>query len=103
MQVALPSAVHRDRCEARSAEVEERLAEALGRPVRLALVVDDGRGGATSAADGGAPPAHADDPDPSVDEVIDIAEVRALADAPDVATSTIDRVLQRFPGAEVVE
>lgn len=103
VQIALPSAVHRDRCAERSSEVEARLADQVGRPVRLDLVVDDGRGAAVVEPGRDAPAEHDDDPMPTADELVDLAEVRSLPDAPDVAVSTIDRVLQRFPGAEVVE
>jgi hypothetical protein len=96
---ALPSQIHRDRCEAKAVEVERSLAAHFGRPVPLRLVVDGERGRPEPA---GAGPFDRDRDD-DLSEVDDIGDVRSLEDAPSSATTGIDLLQQAFPGAEVVE
>jgi len=125
-EFALPNPIHRDRCEELRAEVEAALASHFGRSVPLRLVVG-GDGGAPArprnddasspppAQSAGAaarperprvdaPPPVAPDSDPfdDADDHIDLDEVAELEDA-DVATSSVDRLTELFPGAEVVE
>ncbi|MCC6437355.1 MAG: hypothetical protein IT196_20165, partial [Acidimicrobiales bacterium] len=95
---ALPSKVHRDRCEAKAADVERSLAAHFGRPVPLRLVVDEG--GARTGHSGGPPPIERGEPD---DEEDDIGDVHALDDAPSTATTGLALLQQAFPGAEIVE
>ncbi len=96
---ALPSRVHRDRCEAKVADVERSLAARFGRPVPLRLVVEeerprvDGAGG-PSPADGG----FVEDFD---DE--DIGNARDLPDAPLPSSTGLELIQEAFPGAEVIE
>jgi DNA polymerase-3 subunit gamma/tau len=88
---ALPSAVHRDKCEGARSSVEQALAAHFGRTVPLRLVVDAP----------GASPAPA--PTPAAASVDDeVADVRELADAPPDGRTGFDRLLDAFPGAEEV-
>lgn len=108
-EFALPNAIHRDRCEELRADVEAALNEHFGRPVPLRLVVggaaDPSQGPLRSAgaapSGGGSEAASAAD-DCHDEQIADIGDVAELADA-DVASSSIDRITELFPGAEVVE
>ena len=85
--LALPTAPHKQKCEERRKEVEAALAAHFGRPIPLRLVVDSGEAAPSTAAR-------------SVpDEVIDVSE---LIDAPAAPTTSIDRLTQAFPGAELL-
>ena len=92
-QFALPNPIHRDRCEEVRADVEAVLAAHFGTPVRLQLVVDDGRAAAS------APPS---DDDADEDEAFEPGEPGEPAEGPAV-TSVEDRLKQAFPGAEEVD
>jgi DNA polymerase-3 subunit gamma/tau len=85
---ALPTAPHRAKCEERRHEVEAVLAGHFGRPVPLRLVVD-----------GEAAPPPKPVASPVVEEPVDMSE---LTDAPSAPTSSIDRITEAFPGAELL-
>ncbi len=85
--LALPTAPHRQKCEERRREVEAALAAHFGRAVPLRLVVDAGETAPT-------PTARA-----VPDDVVDLNE---LVDAPSAPASSIDRLTQAFPGAELL-
>jgi hypothetical protein len=132
-EFALPNPIHRDRCEELREEVEAALAAHFGRPVPLRLVVSAGGSAApqerpapaSSAApapkrapepvpnddpfdepsprDVAAPDRTADDAGDEDGDDIDIGDRAALEDADDVAVSSVDRLTEVFPGAEVVE
>ena len=106
---ALPNAPHAERCESRRADVEQALAAHFGRPVPLRLTVDDDpsavEGGLTASTASPADRAVAGSassrsPEPEPDEDVDLTQ---LTDANDVATSSVDRVRELFPGAELVD
>ena len=104
---ALPSRVHRDRCQAKAGEVERSLAEHFGRPLPLRLVVDEAR---TRTETGGPPPADPYQPDQvadryaaDVEEYGEVGDVAALVDAPSVSTTGMELLQQTFPGAEIIE
>ena len=104
---ALPSRVHRDRCQAKAGEVERSLAEHFGRPLPLRLVVDEAR---TRPETGGPPPADPYQPDQvadryaaDVEEYGEVGNVAALVDAPSVSTTGMELLQQTFPGAEIIE
>ena len=89
---ALPSPQQVAKCEEYRAEVEAALAAQFHRPVPLRLVVDDGRAGRRPAA---RPAAVAPD------DEIDLAE---LVDAPPGSVpSSLDRLTQAFPGAQLID
>jgi DNA polymerase III subunit gamma/tau len=93
--LGLPNDMHRQRCEEVKGVVEEALGTELGGPVRLRLVVSGPQPG--SAAD--AAPAGDDAPDER-DEV----DLASLVDAPSVPVATAaDKLLDAFPGAELIE
>ena len=108
-EFALPNAIHRDRCEELRADVESALADHFGRPVPLRLVVGDVAAPSQGPLAAGAPSggrgdtAGPDHPDPDPHDLAEIGDIAELADAHDVATSSIDRLTELFPGAEVVE
>jgi DNA polymerase-3 subunit gamma/tau len=92
----LPNAIHMQKCENGRADVEAALSAHFGRRVPLRLAVDDDSPPAAGPAPG-APPA----PIPVAEhDEIDPAE---LVDATDVGTSSVDRVRELFPGAELVD
>ncbi len=98
---ALPNAPHAERCEPRRAEVEAALAAHFGRPVPLRLTVDDDPPAGGDAQRLGATTApRVPAPEPEPDEDVDLTQ---LTDADDVATSSVDRVRELFPGAELVD
>jgi DNA polymerase III subunit gamma/tau len=122
-EFSLPNPIHRDRCEELRPEVEAALASHFGRPVPLRLVVAGGaaspaasppqsssprprRSSATTGtADDVPPPSDERDADPFDDvhdDHDDVGDIADLEDA-DVATSSVDRLTELFPGAEVVE
>ncbi len=85
--LALPTAPHKQKCDERRKEVEAALAAHFGRPIPLRLVVDTGEAAPASTAR-------------SVpDEIVDVSE---LIDAPSAPTTSIDRLTQAFPGAELL-
>jgi DNA polymerase III subunit gamma/tau len=100
--IGLPNAIHRDRCEECRGEVEDAYG-ALGSPVTIELVVDEGTAPSPppgtaplSAAAGAAAP-----PDkPTEEEAIDLAD---LVDAPSAEGDGINLITAAFPGAEVVD
>ena len=89
--LALPNAIHRDRCEEVRADVEAALSSHFGRPVRLKLVVE-----AVDTVSPEAPPgALAPEEELSAED---------LGDEVDTAvTSPEDRLKQVFPGATEVQ
>ena len=93
----LPNAPHMQRCEKGRPDVEAALSAHFGCPVPLRLAVDPD-GGPTPAA----PPATATAaPEPVAEEgEIDLAE---LTDAPEAGATSVDRVRELFPGAELVD
>jgi hypothetical protein len=110
---ALPNAVHRDKCEAKRADVEQALAEHFGHAVPLRLVVDeaeaaavdDGGSNGRRARSGGTRPRSgnrnsqaASGERDDIDEPIDLD---ALEDAPPDPRTPIDRIAEAFPGARV--
>ena len=105
---ALPNAPHAERCEACRPDVEAALAAHFGRPIPLRLAVDDGLTppdpGAPASSPGAAPPGTSGDGaargEPEPDEDVDLTQLR---DATDVATTSVDRVRELFPGAELVD
>jgi DNA polymerase III subunit gamma/tau len=118
-EFALPNPIHRDRCEELRPEVEAVLAEHFGCPIPLRLVVDSASGDApvrrtaVAAPAGAAPappsdaPAAADADTAGVDTdeagIDEIGDVSQLVDADVPVTSSLDRLTDLFPGAEVIE
>ena len=86
---ALPTAPHRQKCEEKRKDVEATLAAHYGRPIPLTLVVDGGEPAAPTTAAAASP----------ADEDVDLD---GLVDAPAAPTSSIDRLTQAFPGAELL-
>ena len=100
---ALPNAPHAERCQASRPDVEAALAAHFGRPIPLRLAVDDGLtppDAAGAAGPSGPPGGGPDARQPEGDEDVDLTQ---LTDADDVATSSVDRVRELFPGAELVD
>jgi DNA polymerase III subunit gamma/tau len=95
---ALPTAIHRDKCEPHRVEVEATLRAHLNRAIVLELVVQ----GVTAAPDpsvgaGNRPAANMADPD----ESIDMDDLVAAPTEP--AISALDRLAAKFPGAQVLD
>ena len=119
---ALPNPIHRDRCEDLRPEVETALASHFGREVPLRLVTDGDPGTAPPARDAAPETPTADhrataspQPDPPADapeaggaptepdDLDQIGDVDDLADADVAAPSSVERITELFPGAEVVD
>lgn len=110
---ALNNAPTRERAERGQAEVEAALAAHFGRPIPVTLVEESDvaratRSGSSTTSAASAevapstnPPAVA--PAPSGPEEDHLVDLSLLEDAPDSAVSGLDRVVQAFPGAVVVE
>jgi len=86
--LALPTAPHRQKCEERRKEVEAALATHFGRPVPLRLVVEGDEAAPLSTTTAAL-----------ADEAVDLDD---LVDAPAAPTSSIDRLTDAFPGAELL-
>ena len=96
----LPNPVHRDRCEEIRGEVDDALASQFGRPVPLALVVDQ----AEHEPDFLDAPRPASAPEPAEVEADEAVDLDALVDAHDAAApSAVDRVLTTFEGSVVLD
>ncbi len=90
---ALPTEIHKQRCDEVRLEVQEALSQHFGVRMELTLTVDTAGGGAGSTAKPkGSPPP----PDDDVHE--DVGDVSELEDAPPVASGAA-RLLEAFPGA----
>ena len=88
------------RADAVKSDVESALQQHFGRPVPVRVVVDEGVPDPGAPHLSIAPPPSADVRDPADDEPIDPTE---LTDAPEGATSGLDRIAAVFPGAELVD
>ena len=91
----LPNAPHMQRCEKGRPDVEAALSAHFGRPVPLRLAVDPDGGAAVPAPSSGPEAAPV-----AEEHEIDLAE---LTDAPEAGTTSVDRVRELFPGAELVD
>ena len=91
----LPNAPHMQRCEKGRADVETALSAHFGRPVPLRLAVDPDGGVAPPTASTAADAAPV-----AEDQEIDLGE---LTDAPEAGATSVDRVRELFPGAELVD
>ncbi len=89
------------RCEECKSDVEAALAAQFGRPVPVRIVVGtEGVDPSTSHLSIAPPPTDGGAADgPAEETTIDPSE---LTDAPDAATSGLDRIAAVFPGAEIV-
>jgi DNA polymerase III subunit gamma/tau len=93
---ALPNRPHAEKCERCRPEVEAALAAHFGRPVPVRLVVDD-----DPPASAPVGPVGADEPvAPEPDDEIDLSQLTDAVGTPD---TSVDRVRELFPGAELVE
>jgi hypothetical protein len=90
---ALPTEIHRKRCDEVRVAVQETLSAHFGTSITLTLVVDGST--LTKPAPKGSPPATVDAPD---DVVEDVGPMDELDDAPPVASGAA-RLLEAFPGA----
>jgi DNA polymerase III subunit gamma/tau len=98
---ALPNAPHAERCEACRPDVEAALAAYFGRAVPLRLAVDEDLPPADrGSSSGSGAVGSSSSPSPEADEDVDLTQ---LTDAHDVATTSVDRVRELFPGAELVD
>jgi len=93
----LPNQHYVPRCEECKADVEAALAAHFGRPLPVRIVVGGAMPDPSIPHLAVAPP-PADDA-PAEETTIDLAE---LTDAPEAATSGLDRITAAFPGAEIV-
>jgi len=108
--LALPNEPHRDRCQAVRGEVEDALASHFGRPVALRLVVEtdpDDLDSAVGRIDRISPASAGDrsgqnDAASVEEEEEEIHNVDQLDDA-DVAATGVERLLEAFPGAKVID
>lgn len=96
------------RAEAARGDVEAALSSRLGRPVTLVLSSGEGASPAGSSAPSAGASTAASPASPAAAEVEDLREedhidVSELENATDVSTSGVDKLVQAFPGAEVIE
>jgi hypothetical protein len=89
---ALPTEIHKQRCEEVRLEVQDKLSQYFGLRIELTLTVDkDGLAGRSAQTKPSPAP-----PDEDVAE--DVGDVAELEDAPPVASGAA-RLLEAFPGA----
>jgi hypothetical protein len=93
----LPNQHYVPRCEECKADVEAALSERFGQPVKVRIVVGSDVPDPSTSHLSVAPPPPANAP--AEESTIDPAE---LTDAPEAATSGLDRITAAFPGAEIV-
>lgn len=99
---AVPNGVHRDKSLQKLGEVEDALEAELGHRLTLDLVIaGDATPGATGTAAG--PGRHEPNPVAARDEADEVGPIDGLEDAPPDDRSTTQRVIDAFPGAEIVE
>jgi hypothetical protein len=89
---ALPTEIHRQRCDEVRLEVQEAVSQHFGVRIDLKLIVDSGESGQPARASAAPPPQPFDDP------VEDVGDLSELEDAGPV-TSGAARLLEAFPGA----
>ncbi len=90
------------RAQAALADVEAALSARVGQPVSVHLT-NGGEGSSSAPSSPGTPastPVAAADTDQDERDHIDVSE---LEDATDVSTSGVDKLVQAFPGAELIE
>ena len=91
--MAAPNEMHHDKCQQHQASVQEAWLAATGRAVIVELAVDGdatGEGVVARPAAGPPPDEHVD-----LDDLVDAA--------PGTVPTTLDRLAQAFPGAELIE
>ena len=105
---AVPNAAHASKCEEFRADVERVLADHFGRPVPLVITVDAATPPAAAAtapkpAPTDVPPAEAKSKArAAVEEHDEIVDVHGLEDAPSDNRTSIDKLAEAFPGAELL-
>lgn len=104
---ALPNKIHAAKCEEMRADVEAVLASHFGRPVPLRVVVETGGPQAGGTGDPFSPGlGGAEDAEEGSLEAADVGsdiDLSELTDADDVAGTTVERIAQAFPGAQLIE
>ncbi len=96
--IAVPNAIHRDRCDDVKGELEQAAGTRLGSPVSITVVVSDAP-----------PPASLDPiqvdpkPRPTEDTIEDVGPIEELEDANDQSASGVDRITEAFPGSKVID
>ncbi len=96
--IAVPNAIHRDRCDDVKAELEQALGQRLGTPISISVVVDN------------APPPVSLDPirvdpkpRPTANAIEDVGPIEDMEDATDQSTTGVDRLTDAFPGSKVLD
>ena len=95
------NAPYQSRVEEVKGEVERAIQTKLGAAMKIDVVVDDNPSPPPGTRSQPASPAPTPTSDP-VTEIDDVGDVSELADAGDIAASSVDRITQAFPGATVV-
>lgn len=90
------------RAEAARGDVEAALSARLGRPVTLMLASAEGATPVTAEPQTTPAPAVAEVA-PDDDREEDHIDVSELENATDVSTSGVDKVIQAFPGAQIMQ
>ena len=103
--LAAPNATHRDKCVQHRAAVEQAWQAATGHAVTVDVVLGDGASDAQTPAGAMRPgPATRRGPDPRAADAHADIDLDDLVDAPPgTVTTTLDRLAQAFPGAELIE
>ena len=89
VQLELPNATHKERCEQLKGDIEKALSSHLGGDVSVELLsVDESQS------------AEVDVPEPRIEEVVDPSEFEG---GTDTGPTSVERVLEAFPGAVASE
>jgi DNA polymerase-3 subunit gamma/tau len=98
--VGAPNEAHRDRCRQYQKELDVAIRAAIGESVSVTLVVDGESSHDDTSSEGVEVPAERVPPPPPDDEV----DISDLVDAPpESVQSPTDRLLQAFPGSQMVD
>jgi DNA polymerase-3 subunit gamma/tau len=104
LRFVVPNEVHREKSLQKLSEVEAALASRLGHPVTIELVVDGASPGRAATAAGPSRERRRDDKVARArQEADEIGPVDELVDAPADDRTAAQRVMDAFPGAEIVE
>lgn len=96
----VPNAHYVSRVQEVTGDVEGAIQRALGGTLKIEVVVDES---SVPPPRGGPPASQSSTPPPSPsDEAADVGAIEELDDASDIAGSSVDRLTQAFPGAQVV-
>ncbi len=98
----VPNAHYQPRVEEVKGDVEQAILSMFGANVVIDVIVDGDAPPPPGNRSTAPTPATPATPANSEAEIADVGDVTELADAPDIASTGVDRITQAFPGATIV-